>query len=135
MKYLHVCLVFSLLSTCLFTSQSLAQSGGTAERKVTISPSSPPRLGFRGKPSDDGNGVLVCSVYSGTPITRMRRVGDSSGKTWTLEKGDIITKINNRRVYDMADVADALESSDTYCLVTAYDPANDTHRTYRAKIR
>lgn len=135
MKNFHVCLFFSLLSTCLSTSQSHAQSGGTVEPKAAISPSSPPRLGFKGRPADDGNGVLVISVNSGSPITKMWRVGDSSGKTWTLERGDIITKINKRKIYDMADVSDALESSGTYCLVTAYDPINDTYRTYKAKIR
>ena len=130
----HAFFVLALWA-CVLTSQSHAQTSGSVERKAAISPSSPPRLGFKGRPADDGNGVLVVSVNSGAPITKMRRVGDSSGKTWTLERGDIITKINDRKIYDMADVSDALESSGTYCLVTAYDPINDTYRTYKAKIR
>lgn len=135
-----VCLIFTIPISGVFVHHTHAQSGGPIDRKATIYsdlPHLPLRLGFKGATADDKNGVSVISVYSGSSVTRMRRVGDSvnSTRTWTLVKGDIITKINGRRVSDMADVNEILKSSGLYCLVTVHDSSNDTDTIYSVRLR
>ena len=92
-------------------------------------PGKGPRLGITVS-TMPGMGVVVTSVVPGTPATRCRY----NGKTYQLEAGDLITRVNGMKITSEASFARAVRSSGRSMSLRVKDIAKNKKYDFTTKL-
>ena len=81
---------------------------------------------------NDGDGVLVVRIWPDYPGAH---VTDATGKTLSIDRGDVILTINGKKICNLTDYADAVNSSPQTMKLTVRDVNDGSKHEVEAKLR